>query len=76
MPEFEQRIDYTVDAMEDVRVQRAIAYEEDLLMDVYALPGDALRPVVFLVHGGPVPCEMPAPTTWAVFQSWAELLAA
>jgi acetyl esterase/lipase len=76
---FEKRIVHAVDAMAEVRVQRAISYAreaQELLLDVYALPGDQRRPVVFLVHGGPLSQDLPAPTSWGVFQSWAELLAA
>jgi acetyl esterase/lipase len=76
MPDFDKRIVLTVDAMADVRAQRVV-YKHDLAMDVYAPPElRAAAPVVLLVHGGPIPTDMVAPTGWGVFQSWAQLLAA
>jgi dienelactone hydrolase len=81
MPNLSRRIVHTIDAMAHVRASRSV-YErdgEELSLDVYlppALSQRERRPVVFLVHGGPIPVEMPAPTTWGVFQSGAELLAA
>jgi acetyl esterase/lipase len=82
MPVPSKRIVHTVDAMAHVRALHSTVVTRDggeLSLDVYAPPALSQRerrPVVFLVHGGPIPLEMAAPTTWGVFQSWAELLAA
>ncbi|MEY4514552.1 MAG: hypothetical protein RLZZ450_6674 [Pseudomonadota bacterium] len=84
MPDLSRRIVYRHDDMARVRVQRDVVYKQDqhdapLLMDVYTPPDvtpNARLPVVFLVHGGPIPRDMPAPTTWGIFQSYGELLAA
>lgn len=84
MPDLSRRIVHQHDDMARVRVQRDLVYKADqhnvpLSMDVYTPPDvspDARLPVVFFVHGGPIPRDMPAPTTWGIFQSYAELLAA
>jgi acetyl esterase/lipase len=84
MPDLSRRILYQHDDMARVRIERDIVYktgshETPLTMDIYT-PPDVTVParlsVVFFVHGGPVPRDMPAPTTWGIFQSYAELLAA
>jgi acetyl esterase/lipase len=62
------------------RVRRERSYREvegaSLTMDLYA-PHEAARPapVVFLVHGGPIP-ERARPKDWGIFVSTGELLAA
>jgi acetyl esterase/lipase len=82
-PDLSRRIVYRVDGMGDVRVQRDVTYKRDaaaeLKMNIYApagLSGDARAPVVFFVHGGPIPADFVPPTQWGVFASYGELAAA
>lgn len=83
MPDLSRRMVYTIDGMGRARITRSTPYKQEdgdtLLMDVYVpdgLVGEARAPAIVLVHGGPIPREMPAPTTWGLFQSYGELLAA
>lgn len=76
-----RRVVYSVPGMERVRVRRDLTYrsaETALKMDLYLPKGAAPpagRPVVVLVHGGPVPPEW-LPKDWAIFRSYGELIAA
>ncbi|PYQ14809.1 MAG: alpha/beta hydrolase [Acidobacteria bacterium] len=83
LPDFVRlRVVYTVPGMDRVRVERDRVYREAagsrLEMDVYrpadATPG-ASRPVVILIHGGPVPPGASA-KNMGVFLSYGEMLAA
>ena len=83
LPDFVRlRLVYTVPGMDRVRVERDRVYREAagsrLEMDVYrpadATPG-ASRPVVILIHGGPVPPGASA-KNMGVFLSYGEMLAA
>lgn len=83
MPDLSLRIVYKTENMERVGAPRSVVYKSqdgiDLRMDIYTPPdvkADARLPVVLFVHGGPVPREMAAPTTWGIFQSYGALLAA
>lgn len=81
MPDLSKRIVYEVPGMNRVVVKRDLVYRQDgnLLMNVYVPHGlnrSTRKPAVFFVHGGPIPVEMPAPTTWGIFQSYGELAAA
>ena len=82
-PSFEEmvrmRVVLTVPGMDAVRSGGALVYktvgDELLHMDVYAPPGpQRQRPVVVLIHGGPVP-RLGA-RKMGVFVSYGELLAA
>ncbi len=78
-----KRLVYHVLGMEQVTVQRDLAYgpaDETARMDVYApaavRPGARLPAVVF-IHGGPVPTDLrPVPTDWGVYTSYGALAAA
>jgi acetyl esterase/lipase len=68
--------------MDGVRAERDITYRTvegaELKMDVYVPPGLAAadrRPIVFFVHGGPVPEGLGAKNL-GVFRSYGELMAA
>lgn len=68
----ERRIVYSVPGMDRVRPVRDLTYRsatgDDLKMDVYppaGLSASERRPVVFFVHGGPVPPET-RPKDWGV----------
>jgi acetyl esterase/lipase len=83
MPDLSRRIVYVKEQMERVRVRRSIVYKTrhdvPLSMDVHTPPDvaqGARLPVVMFVHGGPIPRDMPSPTTWGIFRSYGELLAA
>jgi acetyl esterase/lipase len=83
MTDFSKRIVYSVPTMSDTTVARGQIYKEEggmkLSMDVYSPRGlqvDAHLPVVFFVHGGPIPSDMMPPTQWGIFQSYGELAAA
>jgi acetyl esterase/lipase len=78
----EMRVVYRVPGMEQVQVRRNVVYrtvgETRLELDVYspsAAPGATRRPMVVLVHGGPVPPGA-RPKDWGVFVSYGEILAA
>jgi acetyl esterase/lipase len=82
-PSFEElvrmRIVCTVPGMAAVTARRDLAYKtadgRSLCMDLYPVPGpEQPRPVVVLVHGGPVP--MLGARRMGVFVSYGELLAA
>lgn len=82
-PDLSKRIVYQVDGMHEARVRRDVVYKRDagaeLEMSIYApsgLSGDARLPVVFFVHGGPIPAAFTPPTQWGVFVSYGELAAA
>jgi acetyl esterase/lipase len=73
------RIVFSVPGMDAVNVRRDVIYKsaqgEPLHMDIYSPPGEVRsRPVVILVHGGPIP-RMGA-KRMGVFVSYGELLAA
>ena len=79
---FQKRIVYSVPGMDRVRVERDVTYRTvdgaALKMDVYLPPDLAAadrRPVVFFVHGGPVPPDLGAKNL-GVFRSYGELVAA
>jgi acetyl esterase/lipase len=83
MPSFEEmarmRVVLAVPGMDAVSTRRDLVYKtaagEPLHMDVYAPPGPPRpRPVVVLVHGGPIP-RLGA-RRMGVFVSYGELLAA
>jgi acetyl esterase/lipase len=83
MPDFSKRIVYNVDGMRRVVAKTDLVYKSDgdtkLLMNVYAPPSlasDVRLPVIFFVHGGPIPADMLRPTEWGVFKSYGELVAA
>jgi len=83
MPDLSKRIVYKIEGMDRVISKRDIVYRgeasEQLLMDVYAPPNlstEARLPAIVFVHGGPIPAAMPAPTTWGIYQSYSELVAA
>jgi acetyl esterase/lipase len=79
---FAKRIVYSVPGMDRVRAVRDVTYRTadgaELKMDVYVPPPHSAagpRPVVFLVHGGPIAPDM-KPKDWGVFKSYGELAAA
>lgn len=79
---FAKRIVYRVPGMDRVRVERDLIYRGTatggLKMDVYVpqdLSTSDRRPVVFFVHGGPIPDDL-RPKDWGVYQSYGELAAA
>jgi acetyl esterase/lipase len=73
---------YRAAGMDAATVRRGIAYRGDAgpVMDVYAPPGLAegeRRPVVFFLHGGPLPPGFPLPPTeWGVYRGYGALAAA
>jgi len=74
------RIVYSVPGMDRVTVRRDIAYREiegaKLTLDLYTPRGKkVLRPAVILIHGGPIPADW-KPTTWGIYRSYGELVAA
>jgi len=82
VPITEMRVVYRVPGMDAVQVRRNLVYrtvgETRLELDVYspsAAPSGARRPVVLLVHGGPVPAGA-RPKDWGVFVSYGQMLAA
>jgi acetyl esterase/lipase len=85
MPDLDlsRRIVYPFDALPNAVGRRRVVYKRDagsdLVMDVYApaaQPSAPGSPALFFVHGGPIPCEMLAPTEWGLFRSYGELAAA
>jgi len=79
---FQKRIVYTVAGMDRVRAERDVTYRETadggVKMDVYVPPGLSAagrRPVVFFIHGGPIPPGQGAKNL-GVFRSYGELAAA
>ena len=73
------RVVLSVPGMDGVAVRRDLVYKvadgQPLQMDVYSPPGPARpRPVVLLVHGGPIPRT--GAKNMGVFVSYGELLAA
>jgi acetyl esterase/lipase len=73
------RIVHEIEGMRAVK-PRAMVYRRDagtgLTMDVYVPPGTTRAPVVFFVHGGPIPTSVPKPPLWGTFISYGELAAA
>lgn len=81
-PITEMRVVYREPGMDQVQVRRNLVYrtvgETRLELDVYSpslTPSGARPPVVFLVHGGPVPASA-RPKDWGVFVSYGQMLAA
>lgn len=79
---FHQRaVVFTIPGMDDVLVERDIAYasvdDHDLLLDVYrpstVAPQQRLPGVIF-IHGGPVPIDFPRKDS-GQYQSWGKLAA-
>jgi acetyl esterase/lipase len=69
--------------MDRVVVKRDIVYKQDadlqFAMNVYvpaSTPREMRLPAIMFIHGGPIPTDMPPPTTWGIFQSYGELAAA
>jgi acetyl esterase/lipase len=84
MPDYRKPLGYSVPGMDKVEVHGDIIYkgaaEAELKMDVFVPPRLAAgecAPVVFFIHGGYLPRDIPVqPKDWGAYQSYGRIAAA